>query len=66
MHTFLMQPKYLIECRVSVILSLEVFELLGLLLVKPTQYPHKMEDFNVQGFWSTWKKLWKEKGRGQA
>lgn len=52
MHTFLMQPKYLIECQVSVILSLEVFELLGLrlLLVKPTQYPHKMEDFNVQGF----------------
>lgn len=52
MHTFLMQPKYLIECRFSVILSLEVFELLGLrlLLVKLTQYPHKMENFNVQGF----------------
>lgn len=50
MHTFLMEPKYLIECCFTVTLSLGVFELFGLLLVKLTQYPHKMENINVQRF----------------
>lgn len=50
MHTILTQPKYLTECYFTVTLSLGVFDLFGLLLVKLTQYPHKMEGINVQRF----------------
>lgn len=60
-QTFLTQSKGLIKCFFALTFFLRVFELLGLLLllVKLTQYPHKMENFHVQRFLSNLKEALK-------